>query len=509
MTMKVEVDWDKDGDYADTGENVTARVRGPVSVSYGRDQSTALAPVVSGRGSFALDNATRDYSPRNTTSPLYGLVKPARPVLITRTVGVDTFTLFAGHTDDSPINPDLSARSVNLSLLDALAGFRAQTIRTPLYRGVRTGEAIGLVLDACGWPAALRDLDPGATVVPWWWEDGTSALEALDKLVRSEGPPALLTMGPTGEVVFRDRHHRLLRAESLSPQSAWVPSDGVLEPVMSTPFVYDDGWRGIVNTGSLDVAVRTPREQQVVWSSDATVTLSAGEQRVVTAVSSDPFYDAVTPVSGTDFTVSGGSVTAALLATSGTSAGIVLTSVSGASVVRSLRLRANPVQVSHTVQVSAEDADSVDEYGAKSFPTDLPWCGPEDAAAILGSTVAMRAEPLTVLTVRFACGSSNLDRASLVLVRDLSDMVTVVEGETSLNSAFYVESITHDFTSELDHSVTFGLEAAQQPITPLARFDDASVGFDVGKFSDARDQPSTLARFDDASIGFDEGVFAT
>src|SRR5215204_6124872 len=88
MTIKVEVDWDRDGDYDDPEEDVTSRTRraAGVTLEYGRDQSTALAPTISGRGSVVLDNIDRYLSPRNPTSPLYGLIKPARPVRVTRTV---------------------------------------------------------------------------------------------------------------------------------------------------------------------------------------------------------------------------------------------------------------------------------------------------------------------------------------------------------------------------------------------------------------------------------------
>src|SRR5215207_5667937 len=281
--FKVEVDLDRDGDYDDTGEDVTARVRrqGAVSAEYGRDQSTALAPTISGRGALILNNASRDYSPRNPTSPLYGNLKPGRPVRITRTVEavggyVDeysdpyddlytlspsgtagTYTLFTGHTDDQPINPDIDAKSVTLSLVDSLADFRGQTISTSLYAGLRTDQAIGYILDACGWTGA-RYLDPGATVIPWWYEDNTDALTALDKVVRSEGPPALLTVNTDGGIVFRNRHHRVIDLPSIDSQSTWR-NTGTVEPVMQKPFLYDEAWRNIINTGSIPVDVKTPR----------------------------------------------------------------------------------------------------------------------------------------------------------------------------------------------------------------------------------------------------------
>lgn len=509
MSLSVKIDWNKDGLFTEPGATVTSRVRSTVTAEYGRDQSTALAPTVSGRGSVTLDNRSKDYSPRYSLSPLYGLIKPARPVKITRTVGATTYVLGQFHTDDNPINPDIDSKTVTLALIDSLADFRGQTISTQLYRDLRTGEAIGKILDACGWSASLRDLDLGATIIPWWWEDGTDALEALEKIIRSEGPPALLTIGSNGEIIFRDRHHRLTRTESTTSQGTWRAS-GTVEPIMQKPFVYDEAWRNIINSATASVDVRTPQPITAVWTSDATITLSAGEQKLITASGDTPFYNAITPVAGTDYTAVSGTVTAALIRTSGASATIILTAGGAPAVITGLQLRATPVAVVSTVQVSAVDPQSITDYGSRSFPGDLPWCGPGDAQAVLSTAVALRAQPLPVVQVRFMIGI-NAAKSAQILARDLSDRVTLIETETGLNGDFFIESISHELTSEYDHSVTFGLEAVPTPVSPVFRFDTTGQGFNDGKFAPGIDDPATMFRFDDSTVGrrFDEGNFSS
>jgi len=501
-----------------------------MSVSYGRDQSTALAPTIAGRGSLVLDNRSRDYSPRNTASPIYGFMKPARPVRITRSLagesGGDTYsdtysdsygdtsdiyTLFTGHTDDNPINPDINDKTVTLSLVDSLADFRGLNISTPLYSGIRTGQAISYILDAAGWPGGLRDLDPGATVIPWWWEDNTDALTALEKLLQAEGPPAQLTVAADGPIVFKDRHHRLLDAASLTSQATWAGA-GNPEPVMNLPFVYDEAWRNIVNTGTVEVDVRQGRDPEAVWTSDATITLSSGEQRSITASTSDPFFNAETPTAGTDYTIVSGSPTVTLGTVNGSSATILITAAGGVpAVIEGLQLRAQPVTVSYSVQVSESHAGSIADYGSRSFPNDLSWCNQYDAEAVLQLAIAQRAQPNPVLSVRFLIGD-NAERGAALLSRDLSDRVTVVEAETAINDDFYVESIQHDLTSELDHSVTFGLEMvpAEIPVPEETsfRFNDTDHGFDEGTFSSGYIFTGDLFRFDDTDKGFDEGGFA-
>lgn len=453
MTLNVYVDWQNNGTYVDVGDDVSDRSRGSLSFGYGRDQSTALTPVLTGLGSMTLDNSSRDYSPRNTASPLYGLVKPGRRVKVTRTVGATTYVLFVGHTNDQPINPDVSAKTVTVGLLDNLADFKRQKISTALYAGIRTGEAIGRVLDAIGWTGG-RDLDVGGTVMPWWWVENTDALSALNAILAAEGPPSLLTMGTSGEVIFRDRHHRLIRSASLVSQGTWRGIGA--EPVMGVPFSYDEAFGDIVNTATVAVPVRAPTVADVVWSSNETIVLANGETRTIVASASDPFMWAQDP----DVTVSSGSVSATLARDSGSAVVITLYAPSGPAVVTALSVRAVPIRTAYTTQAVATDASSVTDYGPREYPDPPSWGGQAGIQAILDATVAARAQPLPVLSVKFQVGSgAPSSRIAAVLARNIGDRVTVVEPETQVNGDFCVERIDHEINGEVDHVVTFGLQA--------------------------------------------------
>jgi hypothetical protein len=507
MTLKAEIDWYHVGfttgasapDYVGTGVDVTSATRvddaggGHFTARYGRDQTSAIAPTVAGSGSLVLDNKDRRFSPRNIGSALYGHIKPARPVRVTRTVdtgefgdlfsdifdgGLETFTLLGGRTDDNPLNPDVESKTVAVSIVDELAYFRGIQISTPLYSGIRTGQAIGYILDACGFPTALRDLDAGATVIPWWWEDGEDALTALDKVLRSEGPPAMLTMGVNGEVIFKDRHHRLTEPASTTSQDTWA-TDGGAEPVMNTPFSVDEAWRNIINTGLISVDVRTAQDVDAVWTLESPVAFTASETKTFIAESTEPFYNAIAPVAGTDYELTAGSIsTVTLSRTSGASTMITITAGAGGAQIASLQLRANPVRTAYTVQVTASDATSIADYGQRSFPHDLPWCNQYDAEAILNLTIQERAQPLPIVSASFLIGT-NAYRAAVILSRNLSDRLTVIEPQSALNIDFYLESIAHDLTAEFDHVVEAGLEAVP-PATAVTPSNIFLIGGGVG-----------------------------
>ena len=512
MTLRIRIDWSRNGTFTDPLDDVTSRLRGgtdgQLEVAYGRDQATALSPMISGRGSITLDNRDKRFTPRNTASPLVGNLKPARPLLAERIIGASTYTLFTGHTDDNPLNPDREAQSVSMSLVDWLADFKGNTISTPLYRGIRTGAAISAVLDAAGWTGG-RDLDLGASYLPWWWAEGTDALSALNDLIRAEGPPALLSVGPAGAIVFRDRHHRITLAASTTTQGTWRAQDRMV-PRLAKGFVVDEGWRLIVNDVQTSVPVRKATDVSVVWSSSDVISLSDGESTVISAQGSDPFYGAIAPVAGTDWLALSGVMTATLLRDSGLAVGIVLKATGGPASITNLQLRAIPVPVVNRVTVSVSNSQSINDYGARGLPNgaDLPFVSPYDARSILGQIVATRAQPLTQLQARFVIAKDAAQAAAL-LPRNLSDRVTVVEPGSLVNGDFFIESIAHRLSGEDDHEVIFGLEAAPTPISPVFRFNTTGAGFNQGLFGDGRNVGTSVFRFNVSGQGFNQGVFAS
>lgn len=464
----VRVDWTKNGVFTDTNDDVSDVVRGGITATYGRDQITALSPVTAGRASFELDNTSRKYSPRNTGSALFGSLKPARPVQITRTVGANTYTIFRGHTDDSPISPDVDGKRVSFSCVDSLADFRGVNITTPLYQGIRSGTAIGLILDAAGWTGG-RDIDAGGSVFPWWWEEGTDALAALQNVTYSEGSPALLTMDANGAVVFRDRHHRLIRSASTTVQSTWRGS-GTTEPIMGRGFTYSDNWQNIVNYVSFSVDLRSPANPGPVWSTDDVISLAASEVRTYVVQTSDPFLNAVTPEQDTDYTVTSGSVTVSLSRTSGAATSVTLTASASGAILNGLQVRAQAVPVVRTYQVQASNSTSITDYGQRGLPggQEPVWASVFDAQSIANLLVLQRAQPLPLLNVRFSCAWTQTTRLNAVLSSDLSDRVTVIEPETVVNGAFFVESISHTIANMTDHQVDIGLEGV--PSSPTSAF---------------------------------------
>ncbi|WP_422744362.1 hypothetical protein ACN27B_08750 [Micromonospora sp. WMMD754] len=507
---EVCIDWSGDGLFTGVGEDVTARVfdRGTLlTAQYGRENGRAFDPLAGGRGGFELDNRSRDYTPENASSPLAGKLRSGRELRVRATYGGTTYGLLRGYVDDVELQPALEQRSVQVTALDGLARLRNVRLSTPLYSAVRTGAAIGLLLDAAGWPADRRDLDVGASTLPWWWADGVDAFAALQQILDSEGPGSRVAVDTNGTFVFRDRHHRLLRAASKTVQATW--RSGGVEPCYSAPMSYNPGWRDVVNDVTYSIPVRVPSGQlENVWQMAGTRSLADGETVALAARSGEPFFGAVPPVEGVDYTPASGTVTTSLSRTSGQSTTVYVTAVGGPAVIDGMAVRAYPVATQTEVEVHAEDAASISDIGSRqSWPSEREpsLASLADAIAIADIILAGRARRQPTLTVTFRGGIPA--RLMQQLGRDLSDRVRVVDSGTGLDADCWVERIEHA-VGRGDHVTTFTVERIPKVATNPFTFNTTGQGFNQGVFGDTgRDDAATVFIFDHATQGkFDVGL---
>lgn len=504
------IDW-KDNGFSDLGvDDVTARTldqRTTVTVKYGHDQARQFSPISPGECDFEINNISRDYLPDNASSPLNGYVQPGRHVRLIASTATTNAALFDGYIDAFDLKPGLNDRSVPMTCVDALGRIKGVSVTTSLYKGIRTGDAINVLLNAAGWSSVARDIDPGASFLPYWWLDGADAFEALMELVYSEGAPALVTVDRNGSIVFRDRHHRLTRPASLTSQATW--SSSAIEPVLSDPITYNHGWSEIVNSITVEVPIRTvDGGPSQIWTSPGMLSVVAGMPLQIIIHGSTPFQDATVPVQDVDYTLVSGDVTPSLSQTSGQSTTLTLTSVGGA-VIQDLQVQATAIQ-STSVVVSAQDAASVSRFGQRTIDTSLlpVWANAYDVAAILALIIAKRGDRLPTLQVTMRGGGSPL-RLAECLTRSLSDRVHLNESLTGLNADCFIEQIAHSIDSGgQQHVSTFGVEKVPALVVTPFTFDVSGQGFDQGLLGGGGlDNPATMFRFDTAGVGFDQGVF--
>jgi hypothetical protein len=496
---------------------------GGISIDYGRDQARQLNPGKIGTASLNVTNADGRYSPENVSSPLTGDLDPARMTSgNVEFLGTD-YPLFRGRINDFTINAARNNRSVAFSFQDDQAVLQGVKLSTGFYQGIRTGEALGVILDIVGWTGG-RDIDLGATVMPYWWVEGTDALSAVNDLVASEGPPSIAYVDPAGTFVFRDRHHRLLRAESVYSQAAFAAAAVDCDAPAVTGYSYTDdqftyqhGWRDIVNSASFDVDERrADTDYSAVWTSDSVLTVGPGETVQIQASASDPFID-LQDLTTADVSWNSGSVvlSAAYNRRTGQSVTISLTATGGTAIITYMQIRARSVPVVNTRRVSFSDTSSISRHGERTYPNDVPWAGVNDAYAVAQLVVSRYAERRPTVTLSV----SPKDPAHFVQIlrRTISDRITIVNGELGLDSDFFIESVSHTIQRIWSdrppvHTVTFGCEKDASTTTSAPfTFDVKGAGFNQGVFDPTvPDAPDTVFIWDDPDQGqFDFGKFGT
>lgn len=468
---------------SNSDEDMTTKTLARTDLQFvmGRDLARSVSAISAGDTAFELDNQDLSLSPDNTSSPLYNFIGPGKPILIKATFEGQQYNLFHGFLDNFQILPTYDKKSVNVSAVDLLGNLAENTISTSLYDAVQTGEAIHLILDEIGWPEDRRDIDSGATTIRWWWEEGTTGLDAVAKVVNSEGIPAFAYVDREGNFVFRDRHHRLLQIRSNTVQT--TVRDDNIEPGFSVAdFSYDIGWKDLINNIDLTIDDRIPSSDlSNVFQSEEIYDIAAGSTRVVSVSGSDPFLQAIVPQQNIDYILLSGVVSISLSRTSGQSIDINISAVSGAARISGLNLRAILVPVARSFKVTAEDTASIDKHGLKTYDVQMPWANVNDANSIAQIILGQRSERLPVVTYQLNNGEE--ERMQSLLQTELSDRVHIVEGQTFTNHDYFVERIEHTVSQAgLFHTANFGCERVRNQVTNVFTFDVAGQGFDDGLF---------------------------
>lgn len=465
---------------------------------YGRDQARSLASIAPGEVSMDLNNVTQIFSPDNPGSVLVQFLQPGKRVLIRAKYNNQHYNIFHGFVDDYTLHPDVGDQYVTMTAMDALQYLGNASISTDLYPSIQTGEAVSVILDAIKWPEEKRFIDQGATTVRWWAVNDTDGLQAVQELIESEGIPSIAYVDTFGNFIFRSRHHRLLRKESVGVQSFLRSDSEFNEPNFSGPITYDIGWKDIINQIHVDVNDRTPIAFDEVWSQSDIVVIQPGETKTISLSTSSPFYGAVTPSVANEGVIlqtgSGTPTTINMKKTSGLVNTLEITAGLTTVRIKNLSIKAFSVPDNdNKVGYIREDSSSVAKYGPQAIDEDaFRWAGINDTDAIAQIVLGHRSDRLPVVQLKLNNGHPI--RISNILNRKLSDRIHIQEMlQTFMDDDYFIEVLEHSITNNgMSHVLTLGCEQAQidsvvdedQPAAnPVFTFDVSGQGFDDGYFT--------------------------
>lgn len=162
------------------------------------------------------DNGRWEGTPHASRSffgaPYYPNVKPMRRVRCRATYSATTYPIYYGYLDDPTLQYDGPGDAVlNVSATD---GFKvlANKLISGDFPAQRSDLRVAAILDAAGWPAALRSLATGVSFLDPITLDKVSALEHIQQVADSES--GRFFMDASGNAKFIDRHAAYLTTSS-------------------------------------------------------------------------------------------------------------------------------------------------------------------------------------------------------------------------------------------------------------------------------------------------------
>ena len=205
-TYKVLVDWDDDGNFTGTYDDVTNDVVGQVVIDRGRSDVHGSLSI--GSLGFTLNNKSKKYSPKNTSSPIYGKVLPYRKVQIQVVYDSVTYYRFTGRVISYKPSPDRVNPTVQIYCEDNLSQLEQQNITKFLPSLTTYDDIVAGVLAQAGLSPSEYDIDtiPDEITTSHGWTE-TGVVEILREV--AEAGHHFFFMDGQGVLNFKFRHWAL------------------------------------------------------------------------------------------------------------------------------------------------------------------------------------------------------------------------------------------------------------------------------------------------------------
>jgi hypothetical protein len=482
------VDWNNDGDWGDTGEEIDmGRVRG-ITCSFGRDRASQLTgKSKAGKLRAVLDNRSGDYNQFNTSSPIYGNILPGRPVRLlgTSTTQADQ-AIWQGYL--VRITPQVFLGGDATAILEAtgpLGQINLDQIEVAMVTSQRTDQVVDDILDAAGWGSGsgYRTLDTGLTTISRYWANRTYSVGALQEVESTEG--GFIRESKDGKVVFDNRHHRLAGV-GLESQATYSDASGAAR-VYST-LILDDPLPHIFNIFQADIQNYTVAGEATLWTLSEkganSPSIVPGVARTWIAryptrasVNSAEAVNAWTTTNsgGTDMTANtqagggGTNVSSDIgISVSKSSETMAITLTNNGTVtayITLLQARGTAVSADDPVTIEATDSTSQTAFGKRTWPSRTKFLPTSDEGIDWADfNLSIYKDPTAVLRLSYFANRDD-NAINEMLDRDISERVTVVAANTAdldINRDFFIEAVSHQISANRLHKVTYLLSDAEQ-----------------------------------------------
>lgn len=198
--------------------------------------------------SITLDNTDRRFDPTNLSGPYVSAgitqIVPMRPVRVQAKYLGGSYDMFHGYVDSWRFEYNATYSKVTLTATDATKVI-ANVVRTPVApvgAGELSGARVHRILDSIGWPANMRDIDPGTSTMQATTLEG-NAWDELQAVADSE--LGALFIAQNGWVQFNSRHWQMDHVQATNSQATFTddnpdPFDDEALPYSNVTIDYDD-----------------------------------------------------------------------------------------------------------------------------------------------------------------------------------------------------------------------------------------------------------------------------
>lgn len=445
---------------------IVADVRG---VSINRRAGNLFQPLSAGQMTAILDNMDGRYSPRNTSSPYTGLIRPDLQVRVRATFGGSTYNLFRGFIDTWTVKPALpGTRTAGFNARDRLKQLDDRTVTTSLIVATKINSFLKHMFDVASVTTATYSVDMITDESPFAWFRDRDLLGALQEV---------LGAGFYSSYVAPDG---ILRVRSRYWDQIANPVASLLATATQTRGFWEMGYslsdRDVLNDIKIEGVprVRDSDTRTIAFLVDVpTIAASTGLGFFLTYLDPDnlepaPADNVVTPVRSLDYKAndaedgSGTDRTSTMtLRAAKFGETIVLSFYNGFGATVYLTrcvVRGRSVQRRAQINVRLQQASSQAVYGRRAF-------------AMVNDLIAERIYLQDYAEFLRLRQSDPVDRLEpfgiknefpFVLARELGDVVHIQETNTGIAKMFTIMGIDHDIRGDgagLEHTVQYECEA--------------------------------------------------
>lgn len=449
----VKLDWDIDGSYT-TETNRLISARGSLRIAPPGQSITSTSGQVA-QMSIELDNSDNRYSPLITSGALYSDIGGGGmyhvPIVLDVSVdgGSNYYTVFNGNAK-LPRHPTLAPDQPKILRLDCrgheerIINLRTDTEQADFVTFHDTGyteaELIyDLLVNNVGLLDAEMDINDGSFVIPWFWANDDSPIEAAWQLAAACG--GRFYCPREGLFTYEPWSHWLTRTKSVTSQQT-LDRDGY----EGLTTYYEDA--DLSSNTQVRASIYEIDDSGELWSANEAITVPPGETYTISANLSGPAYT-IDSVSYTARTAGGTDLSGSITLTRTDYAERIELEFANAhatlpAIIANLVISGQSVGVVETYEERRASGESfwgnaVRPASSLARRVSSPWIQSRAHAASVADFLLARQELPTLYVV--------VEGVPGVPSRDLGDRVTITDAETA-TSAFdaYVIAIDWSFS---------------------------------------------------------------